>query len=141
MAAIEELMAGDYIFNLSNELCKVCEINTIGLPYIRVDNLDDPGDFDVLEDFNIKGVPLTYRLLSNCGFTWNSNGWLWCKDKEDKENNYIFIQFKERSDTISSCEFNFLGKVHAVFRNISYFHELQHALKLFKIECEITREK
>ena len=125
MAAIEELMAGDYIFNLSNELCKVCEINTIGLPYIRVDNLDDPGDFDVLEDFNIKGVPLTPRTLSNSGFIWNYNGWLWCKDKEDKENNYIFIQFKERSDTISSCEFNFLGKVHAIFRNMFYFHDLQ----------------
>lgn len=138
---IEELMAGDYIFNLSNELCKVCEINTIGLPYIRVNNLDDPGDFDVLENFNIKGIPLTYRLLSNCGFTWNSNGWLWCKDEEDKENNYIFIQFKERSNDVSSCEFNFLGKVHAIFRNMFYFHELQHALKLFKIECEITREK
>ena len=125
-------MAGDYIFNLSNELCKVCEINTIGLPYIRVDNLDDPGDFDVLEDFNIKGIPLTPEILEKNGFV----------KVENTQTSTIIYSFRDTLFRIGVFDFNHVT-IDSYYTDsscdvfISSVHELQHALRLCGINKEI----
>ena len=64
---IEDLMAGDYVYNDKKQICKVCSINAIGIPYAEADNLAiDDGCFTLLFDYS--GIPLAPEILEKNGF-------------------------------------------------------------------------
>lgn len=64
---IEDLMAGDYVYNDKKQICKVCSINAIGIPYAEADNLAiDDGCFTLLYDYS--GIPLTAEILEKNDF-------------------------------------------------------------------------
>ena len=91
-----------------------------------------------IPDVLIDAIPLTPEILQKNGFALKPDGWLYCEDKGNEEQDYIFIQFRKGCDGIRICELNFIGKVQATFRQIQYVHELQHALRLCGIEKDIV---
>lgn len=87
--------------------------------------------------FEVEPIPITPEILEKNGFELHPDGWLWCKEKGNEEQNYIFIQFRKGCDEIRLCELNFTNKVVAKHSSIANVHELQHFFKVCAIEKEI----
>lgn len=75
---------------------------------------------------DVKPIPLTPEILEKNGFV-NNEGW----DEFVHYSDYPFIDFTLQVDEDGFC----LDLPNA---RIAYVHELQHALKLFKIKKEIV---
>lgn len=92
----------------------------------------------IASNANFEPIPLTPEILEKNGFVLKPDGWLWCEDKDNEEQDYIFIQFRKGCDGVRICELGFVNKVQARFRQINDVHELQHALRLFRIKKDIV---
>ena len=82
-------------------------------------------------------TPITPKILQKNEFELKPNGWLWCQDKGNEEQNYIFIQFRKDLDEVRLVEISFVGKIQATFRQIQDVHELQNLLNICRIKKEI----
>lgn len=135
---ITNLMLNDYVmihcFDGSDIVIKVTEIEGEGGTVYGVSKKGS--HWSNIED--VRPIPFTPEILGKNGFVLKSDGWLWCKEEGINEQNYIFIQFRKGCDEIRLVELNFVNKVLAKYEQIHYVHELQHALKLFKIKKEIV---
>lgn len=128
---IEDLMAGDYVYNDKKQICKVCSINAIGIPYTEADNLAiDDGCFTLLYDYS--GIPLTAEILKKNGFV----------KVENMQTSTIIYSFRDTLFRIGVFDFNHVT-IDSYYTDsscdvfISSVHELQHALRLCGINKEI----
>lgn len=124
---IEDLMAGDYVYNDKKQICKVCSINAIGIPYAEADNLAiDDGCFTLLYDYS--GIPLTAEILEKNGFEYMCDEYgCWLLGK-------IELREREPYNDLFEVEINIAKET--IY--IHYVHELQHALRLCEIKKEIV---
>lgn len=119
-----ELMIGDYLMRN-------------GFPYrvIQVDGIVRDGwMIENGEEDCGEPIPITPELLEKNGFVLKPDGWLWCKEKGIEDMNYIFIQFRKGCDEVRLCELNFVNKMFAKYERMHNVHELQHALRICKID-------
>lgn len=142
---IEDLMAGDYVYNDKKQICKVCSINAIGIPYAEADNLAiDDGCFTLLYDYS--GIPLTPEILEKNGFKkdaftnlsmdyyFNNNEYSICINLNstcDKSKS-VWIEKRSSRFTVSIEESR-----HSLDKKPLYVHQLQNALRLCGINKEI----
>ena len=84
-------------------------------------------------------IPITPEILKKNGFKLNYDGWLWCGDKEPQNYVfvYVFVQFRHNGE-VRLVEINHVNEASVSFRNIQNIHELQHVLRLCKIDKLIT---
>lgn len=87
---------------------------------------------------DVETIPLTPKILQKNEFELKPDGWLWCQDDGNEEQNYIFIQFRKGCDEVRMVELNFVGKVQGTFRQIYDVHELQNLLNVCRIKKEIV---
>lgn len=109
--------------------CKVkqlrdCDLDVIGFKELKYDE--------------IIPITITPEILEKNGFVLKPDGWLWCEYAEIEDKNYIFIQFRKGCEEVRLVELNFVNNVQSKFERIKYVHELQHALRLCRIEKEIV---
>lgn len=129
-----ELMIGDWVMNTHNRKPEqVCEIRErmVMLAY------NDLYDYDEIEP-----IPLTAEILEQNGFI--------TKDKPDHWTGYRSYKYSEGSTGISFQLFHDTGKykwsgkceisLNALpyWIRFEYLHELQHILKICRIDKEIT---
>lgn len=131
----------------ANELMTLNWVSHKGKP-IRIFEIDD-GESNINTEQDgycgvrcisideIKPIPLTPEIIQKNGFVLRPDGWIWCKDDGNEEQNYIFIQFRKGCDEVRTVELSFVGKVQGTFRHIYEVHELQNLLEICRIEKEI----
>lgn len=141
---IEDLMAGDYVYNDEKQICKVCSIIAIGIPYAEADNLAiDDGCFTLLYDYS--GIPLTPEILEKNGFGKgldedNTECYRYYSSAAD---GYIKITLYDGGDgdwSIEIINYEKFDDNEIVYKNDFIFlkvHQLQHALRLCGIKKEI----
>lgn len=137
-----ELMVGDFITfkDCQNDkeivVVKIWEINQDGNALVFIDDSEVLDEVAIDEEF--AGIPLTPEILEK-------NGIVYDYDEEECVADYKFVKLKgyQYSDDeilIDYCNghikviSDFYGDVNM---EIEYVHELQHALKLLKIEKTI----
>ena len=121
----EELSIGDWVFMpQKNDFTKYTQgqIEAYDLFYGRI--------------IDCKPIHITSEILEKNGFVLESDGWVYYKNPELKEQDYICVSFRHNGET-RRVEINFMHKAQCVFRHIYYVHELQHALKLCGIHKNI----
>lgn len=132
----KELMDRDLVRQKFSEL--QLRVHSVTPPYILAYGED--GRFH--ED-SIEPVPISPEVLVRSGFTLRFDGWLWCAEDGNEDQDYIFIQFRKGGEDgfgVRKCEINFFNKAQAVFRNIQYVHQLQQLLRLVGVDI-IVRDK
>jgi hypothetical protein len=86
----------------------------------------------------LRPIPITSEILEKNGFRLKSDGWLWCKDFANEEQNYVFIQFRKGTEEVRLCEINFVvNKMQATIRRIKNINELQIIFEFLNIGKEI----
>ena len=86
---------------------------------------------------DVEPISLTPEILQKNGFELKPDGWIWCKDDGNEEQNYIFIQFRKGCDEVRTVELNFVGKVQGTFRHVQDVHEIQNLFNICRIKKEI----
>lgn len=133
-----DLMIGDWVYNKHHKK-NICitpyDFFTHGhLPSGRQYFIGEP---EVISGRDLEPIPLTPEILEKNEFTLKPDGWLWCKEEGIEDTNYIFIQFRKGCEEVRLVELNFVNKVLAKYEQMRYVHQLQHALKLCRIDKEI----
>lgn len=123
-----DLMIGDLLKDENNDFFQVAAIKgESGVIY------DEYNDFHTEED--VKPIPLTPKILEKNGFVESYSGNTHClnyhnyKDHEEDFDIYICDGIREGSTCEELKEYQITA--------IRYVHELQHILKLCKIDKEI----
>lgn len=138
---LEELMIGDWVFNTYHE--KNVQITPYdffthghypdGTQYITVSH-------SVVSGQDFEPIPITPEILKKNGFELielKPEGWLWHEFLVHDYRNYIFIQFEKDCEEVRYCEIRYRNKIYSNLKIIQYVHELQHIIKVYKINKEI----
>jgi len=123
-----ELMIGNWVIDNG----KYAQITGITCDGIIETTVNKNSNIELIEP-----IPITPEILEKNGFELKPDGWIWCKDDGNEEQNYIFIQFRKGCDEVRTVELNFVGKVQGTFRQVQDVHELQNLLNVCRIKKEI----
>ena len=123
-----ELMIGDYVQELSGDVCQVIVLDRHA---VQVETLTGTLQGDTTRYLHeAEGIPITPEILEKNGFLQDSNQIFYLKEnikfgiKKDIDYGYWFTNRADNyKEYICTCDF---------------VHELQHILKLCKIEKEIV---
>lgn len=122
MIKSNELMIGDWVYARINH-----PVQVVGITTDSIETTDKEGYFN--EEF-FDPIPLTLEILEKNGFEnrgaqffCDNIGMIWWKD-----NIFMFSKYTRHEDL----------PTENISINIGYVHELQHALRLCKIEKEVV---
>ena len=125
---VSDIMIGDFVYNPQQELCKICEIQGIGIPYVTTDNYaHDDGTFYQYAVSEIEPIPLTAEILEKNGFKRCNQEFAlktWTNDTVD----FILVEVMEEEHT---------WRVENTLASLCHVHEFQHMLRLCGIDKEV----
>lgn len=139
----EDLMIGDLVYysypnSFVTKVIDVCSHGEEHFIRCKRDAKDNLYKQDQLEDFNVgilRPIPLTPEILEKNDILYEKQSFYYViKDDEDLECTY-YIQQVLQGDWVVGVD---IGAYDcSVFARVKYVHQLQHALKLCKIDKEI----
>ena len=133
----EELMIGDYV-QLNGSPYVIEEISKKGWVHMTdpVHNLRVQMSTDYILDF-IEGIPLTSEILEVNG--WERHPLMKYNDEFRILDDYYELNIHEFNDGTWNVQYDCIemGGIPMCSMNICYVHELQHLLRLLKIEKTI----
>ncbi len=118
----KDLELGDWVYNEKNEICKVHSISQIFDSNIHLDNYSKPNDGTFEFAFEVYPIPLTEDIF-NKNFSDDIISW---RSVDYPTKLFVIIYTEEGTDA------------NDVIITIEYVHELQHLLRLLKIEKKIV---
>lgn len=119
----KDLELGDWVYNEKNEICKVYSISQIFDSNIHLDNYSKPNDGTFELAFEVKPILLTEEILNNIFNDTNIISW-------------HFVDYPRKAFVIEYIEEGI--DANDIIITIEYVHELQHLLRLLKIEKKIV---
>ena len=123
----EELMIGDLLLCQDEKLILV-SVKKFDLDAVRVKRKDGHV-CNVAIDF-LQPVPVIPMFLEKIGFKKKSDAWIFELESQD----YILVQFDVDNITVQQTEISIANEIYVRAKNIKYIHQLQHALRLCKID-------
>ena len=123
----EELMIGDLLLCQDEKLILV-SVKKFDLDAVRVKRKDGHV-CNVAIDF-LQPVPVIPMFLEKIGFKKKSDAWIFELESQD----YILVQFDVDNITVQQTEISIANEIYVRAKNINYIHQLQHALRLCKID-------
>lgn len=124
-------MFGDWVFDKYHQANGKVTTTTRVLLWVA---LTDENHWQLKYD-EVAPIPLTPEILEKNGFELKKDGWLW-----DFGNGYVFVGFCPIDGGVQHVEVCTYEQDTTDFRSIRYVHELQHALRLCKVEKDLLME-
>lgn len=121
----KDLMVGDLVYNTKKEICKVCGVSCFfGESNFHLDNYskENDGGFDL--ELEVFPIPLTPEILEK-------NGFKFINDEP------FFVGWEQYGMVFCYREGGGFSVSILINSQIDYVHELQHLLRLWKIDKEI----
>lgn len=130
-----DLMIGDWLqFKYTRTLFRVYSID-----HDKITNVDGATPFKIEDDL-INPILLTPEILEKNGFEHIGYRYVYA-GRRIKAKVYHYLKEEERRISYCNGEMEFLNEIFGIeikMENVSFVHELQHALRLCKIELEIV---
>ena len=117
---VKDIMIGDFV-EYNSQITKVIGISSDGF-------IDVTGEFENVAIGTVQPIPITPEILEKNGFTYE-------KVFNCYSNEYANIRFVEKNGRLTAT---IITDIASVMISIRYVHELQHALRLCKIDKEIV---
>ena len=124
----EELMIGDLLLYQDGERLILVSVGKFDLDAVRVKRKDGHV-FNVGIEL-LQPVPVIPMFLEKIGFKKKSDAWIFELEYQD----YILVQFDVDNITVQQIEISVVDEAYFRAKNIKYIHQLQHALRLCKID-------
>ena len=136
----EDLMVGDWVRNELGEIQQVVELREAGAmlayndiyPYESLDPI--PLTPEILEKngFDINGIPENMQPVEERD--WSDDTYVWSRQETPYESTEVCVYMEDTDNFFAEiiCQHCHVDGVH-----IKYVHELQHALRLCKIDKTI----
>lgn len=123
-------MIGDWVYNSKGEKCKVHEVSNIFESNIQLDNYDKENDGCFEMELEVSPIPITNEILKANGWERDGGVSMWHDETFWVS---VFHWSKDRLEIV----INNTEPHHLLKLDILYVHELQHVLRLCKIDKEI----
>lgn len=131
----EELSIGDWV-NVNRaenvaegryrEWQEICIVVAISECFVSVRYGDDEFDWEEVSMDAVEPIPITPEILEKNGWELRPTGYVFHIDGGKSYDNTLWYIFNDNTFVVENAEFS-----------IKYIHELQHALRLCKIEKKI----